>query len=341
MSIFSFRKRSKRPSAKNFHPIRNTASINFKHVMFGGGGFDVSGEHQNQKGWDIFELGQKSFWAVPTAIDWDAELNEDPEYADAIAAMLTFLCPGEKAAVTGASLISNMVKSEEAKFYFVEQAFEEAKHFDALRRIIPKINNKPQAAPSRAVRLLYSYGVIDPNDVAFMMGSINVIGEHLANQIFHRINHVALSPQLKDLIALIGKDESRHVAAGKRFFPEVFEQFKKNRHQIMVKNMATTIILAIAASDLVGPMKKLNIDLAEIMDAMFQNYESVTGGLPAFPDQIMFSTILDVVRKSTPASIHAVEHMTNARGEFDMPKFLGACEHALRSPRALRRLFSV
>ena len=53
--------------------------------------------------------------------------------------MLGFLCPGEKAAVTGASLISTLVKTEEAKFYFVEQALEEAKHYDALRRLIPKI----------------------------------------------------------------------------------------------------------------------------------------------------------------------------------------------------------
>jgi hypothetical protein len=341
MPWFPFAKRQRDKESEKRPSRPDTATLNLRHVLFGGGNFDVSSEHYNKKGWDIFELGQKSFWAVPDAIDWDAELVEDPKYADAIAAMLSFLCPGEKAAVTGASLISNMVKSEEAKFYFVEQAFEEAKHFDALRRIIPMINGDPLAPPSASVRLLYSYGVIDPNDVAFMMGSINVIGEHLANQIFHRINHVATSPQLKELIALIGKDESRHVAAGKRFFPEVFDEFKKNRHQILVKNVGTTIILAIAGADLVQPMKTLDIDLAEIMDAMYQNYESVTGGLPAFPDQAMFETILEVIRKTTPASIRTIQHMTDENGRFDLSRFLGACEHVVRSPRALRQLFSV
>src|SRR6058998_3785572 len=111
---------------------RDTASLTARHVAFGGGAFDVSGEHPNKKGWDIYELGQKSFWAVPTAVAWDEPVREDPAYAEAIAAMLTFLCPGEKAAVTGASYISTMVKSEEAKFYFAEQALEEAKHYDAL-----------------------------------------------------------------------------------------------------------------------------------------------------------------------------------------------------------------
>ena len=72
--------------------------------------------------------------------------------------------PAEKAAVTGASLLSTKVRSEEAKFYFAEQALEEAKHYDALRRLIPKITGRPMPAPSAWVRLLYSFGVIDESD---------------------------------------------------------------------------------------------------------------------------------------------------------------------------------
>jgi rubrerythrin len=208
-------------STKRTNVARDTATMSLKHVVLGGGVFDNTGEHPNKKGWDIFELGQKSFWAVPTAIDWSAPVREDPEYAEAIAAMLAFLAPGEKAAVHGASMISTKVQSEEAKFYFVEQALEEAKHFDALRRLYGKITGRPLGEPSAAVRLLYSFGVVDPDDVAFMMGSINIIGEHLANQIFHKINHVAKDETVRKTLALIGKDESRHIAAGQRFFPEV------------------------------------------------------------------------------------------------------------------------
>lgn len=319
---------------------RNTASLNWRHVLFGGGVFDVSGEHPNKKGWDIFELGQKSFWAVPDVIDWDAPIEEDPEYAEAIGAMLAFLLPGEKAAVTGASLISTMVQSEEAKFYFAEQALEEAKHFDVLRRMIPMITGHPIDPPSKWVRLLFSYGVIDPNDVAFMIGSINIIGEHLANQIFHRINHVAVSPQVKNVLTLIGKDESRHVAAGKRFFPEVYDRYRKHRHEIAAKHLATTIILARAGADLVGPMRTLGIDLTEVMEAMYNNYEDVTGGLPAFPDQSVFDTLTTLVRKSTPVTIRGIGAVTNADGRFEFGRFAHACEKALTSPRALRELFA-
>ena len=319
---------------------RDTASMTWRHILFGGGVFDTSGVHPNKKGWDIFELGQKSFWAVPSAIPWDEPVREDPKYAEAIAAMLGFLCPGEKAAVTGASYLSNLVKSEEAKFYFCEQALEEAKHYDALRRLIPKITGRPLDAPNSWVRLLYSFGVVDKNDPAFMMGSINIIGEHLANQIFHKINHRAVDPNVKKIIALIGKDESRHIGAGQRFFPEVYDDFKKHRHQIFAKNLATTIVLAIASYELVNQMTLLEIDLAVVMDAMYRHYEDVTGSLPPFPEQSLRDALMKLVKNATPRTIHAIAAMTNDDGKVEMGRLVAACEAAMKSPRALRELLA-
>ncbi len=319
--------------------VRDTASLDIKSVLFGGGTFDVSSEHPNKKGWDIFELGQKSFWAVPTAVAWDEPVREDPRYADAIAAMLEFLCPGEKAAVTGAALISSLVPTEEAKFYFAEQALEEAKHYDALRRMIPKITGRPMGPPNIWVRVLYSFGVVDRDDVAFMMGAINIVGEHLANQIFHKITKVSVDPNLQKLLGLIGRDESRHIGAGQRFFPEVFPQFKKNRHKILAKNLATTIVLAIAAHDLVGPMRSLNIQLEEILDAMYHHYNEVTGGLPAFPEQALLEALLRHLRWSTPLVIKGISKITDEQGEIDTARLVALCEAALTSPRSLRDLF--
>ena len=319
---------------------RDTASVSLWHILFGGGVFDTSGEHPNKKGWEIFELGQKSFWAVPTAVAWDEPVREDPKYAEPIAAMLGFLCPGEKAAVTGASYISTMVKSEEAKFYFAEQALEEAKHYDALRRLIPKITGRPMDPPAPLVRLLYSFGVLDREDVAFMMGNINVIGEHLANQIFHQINHVAIDPTVKKIIALIGRDESRHIAAGQRFFPEVYGDLRKRRNAILAKNLATTIILAMASYDLVNPMRALEIDLSEVMDAMYQHYADVVGGLPPFPESALRDAVVAHVRRRTPRVIATIGSLTSDEGRLDFGRLVAACERAIKSPRALRDLLA-
>ena len=319
---------------------RDTASLSAKHVLLGGGVFDNGSEHPNKKGRDIFELGQRSFWAVPTAVDWSEPVREDLEYAEAIAQMLLFLAPGEKTAVTGASAISLLVRTEEAKFYFVEQALEEAKHFDALRRLIPKITGRAMPEPNPWVRALYSFGVVDTTDVAFMMGSINIIGEHLANQIFHQINHVAKDETVRKIIALIGKDESRHIAAGQRFFGEVYPEFKKRRSQILVKNIATTFILACATYELVNPMRKLKIDLDVVMKRMYDHYEEVTHSLPPFPEQAIRDNIMDFIRKGTTKTIHRIEKYTGSDGELDMKRILETCERAVRSPKALRELFA-
>lgn len=314
--------------------------MSLRHILFGGGVFDNTSERQNKKGWDIFELGQKSFWAVPSAAAWDEPVREDPEYAEPIAAMLGFLCPGEKTAVTGASYISTMVKTEEARFYFVEQALEEAKHYDALRRLIPKITGRPMVEPSPLVRALYSFGVVDREDVAFMMGNINIIGEHLANQIFHKINHVAKDETTRKIIGLIGKDESRHIAAGQRFFGEVYPEFKKNRGQIMVKNLATTILLALASYELVNPMRKLDIDLDQVMSKMYDHYEEVTHSLPPFPEQAIRDAIMELLRKETTRAIHRIETYTRPDGEIDVKRLLETCQRAVRSPKALREIFA-
>ena len=333
------RRERARPTEAPARP-RDTARLGARQVLFGGGAFDVSGEHQNQKGWDIFELGQRSFWAVPDAIDWSRPIREDPEHAEPIAAMLEFLCPGEKAAVTGASLISSNMQSEEAQFYFAEQALEEAKHYDAMRRVVANLRGRPMDPPPFLVRLLYSFGVIDRDDTAFMMGSINIIGEHLAHQILHKIRPVATDPQLIALLTLIGKDESRHIAAGKKFFPEVFPQFKKNRRKILAKNLATTIVVAMATYHLINPMQKLDIDVADIMEAMYQHYSDVTHGFPAFPEQALLDTLVTMARRATPLAVRSIRALTTENGELKPERLVAACERALTSPRALREILA-
>ena len=59
--------RSSRPDKID---VKDAASLGWRSVLLGGGVFDNTSEHPNKKGWEIFELGQKSFWAVPSAIDF-------------------------------------------------------------------------------------------------------------------------------------------------------------------------------------------------------------------------------------------------------------------------------
>ncbi|HVY44309.1 MAG TPA: hypothetical protein VHB21_00460, partial [Minicystis sp.] len=125
-----------------------------------------------------------------------------------------------------------------------------------------------------------------------------------------------------------------------RFFPEVYDEYRKNRHAIMAKNLATTILLAVAAHDLVGPMQAMDISLEQIFEAMYDHYAEVTGALPAFPEQAVLEQVVKFVRSGTPAAIRSIRAVTDADGELDVGRFVSVCERAIKSPRALRELFA-
>lgn len=316
---------------------RDTASLTPWHILRGTGLFDVDFERPNRDGWHIYEAGQRQFWAVEEAIDWNAPFDEDPEVARVAGAMLAFLCPGEKAAITGASVISTHVRSEEAKLYFVEQAIEEAKHYEALRRLVPAITGQPFPRPSFWVRALYSYGVIDPDDVAFMMGNINIVGEHIANAIFRKIKPLVRDEKTQKVLTLIGKDESRHIAAGERFYAaECGEALARSATRIARKNTTTSVLLLLATYHLVGPMRQLGIDLAETMAGMYEHYDRVTGHHRGASSAFL-TALLRVLQKVTPRVINALDAVEDESGNIDFEKISAWAERLARSPRALAR----
>lgn len=317
---------------------KDTTSVTPWHVAAGTGLFDMSFERPNREGWHVYEAGQRQFWAVEEQIDWNAAWNEDKEVAKHAGAMLAFLCPGEKAAVTGASLMSLAVSSEEAKFYFAEQALEEAKHFEALRRLVPAMTGEPFPAPNIWVRALYTYGVIDPEDLPFMMGNINVVGEHLANQIFRKIKPVVRDEKTLKILNLIGKDESRHIAAGERFFPsECGRLLGRSATKIARKNATTAVLLLLATYHLVGHMEALEIDLADIVTKMYEHYDDVTGAHRGISAAFL-TALIKVLKRFTPGVIHVVGDVTDAEGSFDFEKISGLAERIASSPRYLVRL---
>jgi hypothetical protein len=317
---------------------RDTASLSSWNVAKGGGLFDTSFERPNREGWHVYEAGQRQFWAVEEQIDWDAPVHEDKDVARHAGAMLAFLCPGEKAAVTGASLMSLRVHSEEAKFYFAEQALEEAKHYEALRRLVPAMTGEPFPAPNIWVRALYSYGVVEPDDLAFMMGNINVVGEHLANQIFRKIKPVVRDEKTLKILNLIGRDESRHIAAGERFFSvECGSLLGRGATRIARRNATTTVLLLLATYHLVGHMEALEIDLSQVMTRMYEHYEQVTGAHRG-ASAAFLTVLIKFLKRLTPGVIHAVGDVTDQNGEFNFEKISSLAERIVTSPRFLARL---
>jgi hypothetical protein len=120
----------------------------------------------------------------------------------------------------------------------------------------------------------------------------------------------------------------------------VYPYLKKNRHEIMAKHLATTIVLLVAAHDLVQPMDRLQVDLAQVLDTMYQHYEDVLGGLPPFPEEALRDALMKRLRKQTPRAIASVREVTTIDGRVDLRRLVSLCSRALRSPRALRDLLA-
>ena len=111
-----------------------------------------------------------------------------------------------------------------------------------------------------------------------------------------------------------------------------------DHRRILAKNLATTIILALASYELINPMRALQIDLADVMEKMYQHYGEVTKdlGLRLFPEQAAIDVVLELVRKRTPHVIRAIQDCTDENGEPQVDKILKQCARAVVSPRALR-----
>jgi hypothetical protein len=87
-------------------------------------------------------------------------------------------------------------------------------------------------------------------------------------------------------------------------------------------------------------MRTLDVDLAAVLDAMYQHYEDVLGTLPPFPEQGLRDTLMKLLRKQTPHTIARVAALTSGDGRVDVQRLVAFCSQALRSPRALRDLLA-
>jgi hypothetical protein len=73
------------------------------------------------------------------------------------------------------------------------------------------------------------------------------------------------------------------------------DPIRRKRHEVVAKNLVTTRVLALASCERVNPMRKLQIDPGEVMDAMYAHEDDVTSGLLAFPEQGIRGAMLAIL----------------------------------------------
>jgi rubrerythrin len=129
-------------------------------------------------------------------------------------------CAGEQAALMFASKIVETIPWYEAKLYASTQVTDEAKHLDAFSRYLEKIGG---GYPVNSNFKNYVNNIINDSrwDIVYLGGQ--VIGEGLALASFSHMYAMTNEELLKQMLKLIIRDESRHVAFGVVSLMEAYE----------------------------------------------------------------------------------------------------------------------
>ncbi|WP_374763856.1 ferritin-like domain-containing protein [Yunchengibacter salinarum] len=143
---------------------------------------------------------------------------------------------GEQGALLCAAKIVQNVPDTEAKFYASTQVMDEARHVEAYKALLEKINVAyPITGPLKS---LLDQVLRDSRwDMTYL--GMQVVIEGLALAAFANIRDHATDPLAQAVNAYVMQDEARHVAFGrltlKEFYPELTQPERDEREEFLVE----------------------------------------------------------------------------------------------------------
>jgi hypothetical protein len=212
------------------------------------GAYAWSYEDSDRKIRRLYELGKKLNWNATQDIDWTTTFarTESPllegfnpfegwppfealseekriEFAwHQHAWMLSQFLHGEQGALLVASQLVSCAPTQDAKLYAASQTFDEARHVEVFGRyLLDKVGFMYPV--NENLKALLDKILTDPRwDLKFI--GMQLIIEALALAAFHTQKMIARDKLLIDIVDLVIRDESRHVAFGVTYM----EQFVKS-----------------------------------------------------------------------------------------------------------------
>jgi len=175
-------------------------------------------------------------WSIPVASDdrlvgdaW-AAFGSTPTFAAlpervrayatrrALGRMLNILQVGESVAQNVCAKLVLLLREEDYRNHAAAQAMDEARHHLAYRRFIDKMNEEVEDIDP-GTEMMFD-AVLEMNDPLELIATEQFFLESLAMNIFEGIQQHATHPLLRRLLALITRDESRHMGFGVLFVAE-------------------------------------------------------------------------------------------------------------------------
>jgi hypothetical protein len=192
----------------------------------------------------LFAKAHSADWDYERDVDWSIPIEPDDPLVDdawaaygatptfaslpprvrayatrrAIGRMLNILQVGESVAQNVCAKLVLLLPEEDYRNHAAAQAMDEARHHLAYRRFIDKMGEEVEGVDA-ATESLFD-GLLVSNDPLQLIGTEQFFLESLAMNIFESIQRHASHPLLKHLLALITRDESRHMGFGVLFLAE-------------------------------------------------------------------------------------------------------------------------
>jgi len=178
---------------------------------------------------DLYEKLKSYQWNASTEIDWSRPIRNFSEEtyeqvknvfsrqdfdrlrAEQRAFTFTQLFMGEQAALALCAQLLNMVPEMEARFCLAGQVIDEARHVEVFGRYLDRLGAE---APINAALEDLVHRLLESDHCGEKIVGMQIFLEGVAVGIFQRFQHDSPDPLMRDILALVLRDESRHAGFG-------------------------------------------------------------------------------------------------------------------------------
>jgi rubrerythrin len=169
----------------------------------------------------LFEQAKQDFWNDTTAIDWEQPLTLDTRERQALAKIFSMIYYGERAALEVSAQLLALVEDEQAKFVLACQVVEEAKHVNAFRRLLGRLD-KIHPCDAWARRVLSD--LVKTRRAASKLVGMQLIVENIANQLFTILRDAIHDPLVRTVLEYVARDEKKHTGLAVLYLPSILKK---------------------------------------------------------------------------------------------------------------------
>ncbi|MDP3939161.1 MAG: ferritin-like domain-containing protein [Deltaproteobacteria bacterium] len=188
----------------------------------------------------LYEMAKSEQWNASTDIDWSKPVGWSKKLTKETALayradVISQFWYGEQGALAVCAQLIPLVPDMSAKLYLSSQVIDEARHTEVFGRYLNLIGGPTQLNP-HLERLLLN--LLEAPGVEEKLVGMQVLAEGLALDSFHSMMDTTSDALLRDILAKVSQDESRHLGFGVLYLKRRIAQTTPERRAEVEKALA-------------------------------------------------------------------------------------------------------